>query len=640
LTKPFVSLCMIVKNEEKVLGRCLDSVAGLVDEIVIVDTGSADGTKQVASRYTDRIYDFEWTDSFADARNFAQSKASGEWILVLDADEYVERANLEDAIQELRNMEPVDALICTIYNFVGLRGEEVFQHQSLRIYKNDTSIRFVRAIHEQLSKETGELTAKVSRLNIYHSGYLTTTMQEKKKNIRNERLLHKQMEEGENAFDFFNLGNEYMSLGKVEEALEMYRKAYKKKQSIHIPWVPFCVVQIATCLIALNRFQEALEVIESAAAVWDRAPDFRYLKAQVYFRQYRWDDAKEEFSRILKEKEKFQYYIKSSDFTEYYPYYFLGKIHEIEKDFKQAVYYYATAFSQNSSGLESLYGLLSVLKKHCSSDEIKGFLDRRLQRGNFNQLEIIKILMNLRETKLAMEYLKKSEIKKTIKYGLEAKIELIDGDTRSFIDLIKNFSLSHLYECVKSGCLDVYDILIASIREQEMAMLTLLYNLIKEDEREFVLFVTEGMGKGNKEHYLQLMERCLQVGQWEVFERLIFRKDAFGPKMNLLLGHLLYQYGFGKLAVAFYREIEDISHYDDQAFVNIIEQFLNTNELDLALQFAYVAIENGHNDFRIFKYAIEIIEKKGNQNDRDNLLQIALKHYPDSNFLKSKMFSI
>ena len=73
-----ISLCMIVKNEELVLARCLDTVCDLVDEIIIVDTGSTDSTKSIAARYTDKIYDFEWVNDFAAARNFSFSKAP--WI--------------------------------------------------------------------------------------------------------------------------------------------------------------------------------------------------------------------------------------------------------------------------------------------------------------------------------------------------------------------------------------------------------------------------------------------------------------------------------------------------------------------------------------------------------------------------------
>ena len=81
------SLCMIVKNEEKILARCLDSVADLVDEIVIVDTGSTDATKKIAANYTDKIYDFTWVDDFSAARNFAFSKAEKDYIYTADMDE-------------------------------------------------------------------------------------------------------------------------------------------------------------------------------------------------------------------------------------------------------------------------------------------------------------------------------------------------------------------------------------------------------------------------------------------------------------------------------------------------------------------------------------------------------------------------
>ena len=90
-----ISLCMIVKNEEQVLARCLDSVADLMDEIVIVDTGSTDRSKEIAARYTDKIYDFEWIDDFSAARNFAFSKASMDYIYSADADEVLDAENRE-----------------------------------------------------------------------------------------------------------------------------------------------------------------------------------------------------------------------------------------------------------------------------------------------------------------------------------------------------------------------------------------------------------------------------------------------------------------------------------------------------------------------------------------------------------------
>lgn len=88
-----ISLCMIVKNEAEILARCLDSVADLMDEIIIVDTGSTDGTKEIAARYTDKIYEFDWNQNFAEARNFSFSKATMEYIYAPDADEVLDEEN-------------------------------------------------------------------------------------------------------------------------------------------------------------------------------------------------------------------------------------------------------------------------------------------------------------------------------------------------------------------------------------------------------------------------------------------------------------------------------------------------------------------------------------------------------------------
>lgn len=88
-----ISLCMIVKNEEEVLARCLDSIVDLMDEIIIVDTGSTDATKEIAHRYTDQVYDFEWIQDFSAARNFAFSKATKEYIYTADADEVLDVEN-------------------------------------------------------------------------------------------------------------------------------------------------------------------------------------------------------------------------------------------------------------------------------------------------------------------------------------------------------------------------------------------------------------------------------------------------------------------------------------------------------------------------------------------------------------------
>src|SRR5690606_22915077 len=136
--KPFISLCMIVRNEERVLDRCLSSVNNLVDEIILVDTGSTDNTQEIAKKYTKNIYHFEWINDFSAARNFAADKATGEWILVLDADEYVDEDNFREFIKLLKeDNERFDAYDAKIINFSGMSGEFLMQNYHDRIYRNN-----------------------------------------------------------------------------------------------------------------------------------------------------------------------------------------------------------------------------------------------------------------------------------------------------------------------------------------------------------------------------------------------------------------------------------------------------------------------------------------------------------------------
>ena len=106
---------MIVKDEEAVLSRCLDSLHDIMDEIIIVDTGSTDKTKEIARKYTDKIFDYKWCNDFADARNFAASKATGDYIYTADADEYLDAENRDKLCQLKKIMLPEIEIVQMLY---------------------------------------------------------------------------------------------------------------------------------------------------------------------------------------------------------------------------------------------------------------------------------------------------------------------------------------------------------------------------------------------------------------------------------------------------------------------------------------------------------------------------------------------
>lgn len=145
-----ITLCMIVKNEEAVLGRCLDSYAGLFDEIIIVDTGSTDSTKNIARRYTDKIYDYEWIDDFAAARNYAFSLAGCDYIFSADADEMLDEAN-RDAFMQLKSvLLPEIDIVQMKYVNVSTDNSVYNSKRELRpkLFKRLRTFEWVSPIHE------------------------------------------------------------------------------------------------------------------------------------------------------------------------------------------------------------------------------------------------------------------------------------------------------------------------------------------------------------------------------------------------------------------------------------------------------------------------------------------------------------
>ncbi len=145
-----ISLCMIVKNEERVLARCLESIRDLMDEIIIVDTGSQDRTKEIAAEYTDKIYDFPWTGNFSEARNFAFSRAGGDYIYSADADEVVDETNREKFRMLKQTLLPQVEIVQMYYGNQLAHGTVYNFNRELRpkLFKRLRTFEWIERVHE------------------------------------------------------------------------------------------------------------------------------------------------------------------------------------------------------------------------------------------------------------------------------------------------------------------------------------------------------------------------------------------------------------------------------------------------------------------------------------------------------------
>jgi tetratricopeptide (TPR) repeat protein len=226
-----LSLCMIVKDEEAMLGRCLEAVRPAVDEIVVVDTGSADATVQIAESFGARVLHHAWDGDFSAARNASFDAATGDWIMYLDADEVL----VADDVQRLRALAGRtwrEAFYLVETNHTGdLEDGTAITHDALRVFRNRPEYRFEGRIHEQIAHRLPSyVPERMERttVRVEHYGYLGAVRGAKDKVNRNLELLERQVAEGvDTPFLHFNLGSEYLSIGDAGRALPSFTRAWK-----------------------------------------------------------------------------------------------------------------------------------------------------------------------------------------------------------------------------------------------------------------------------------------------------------------------------------------------------------------------------------------------------------------------------
>ncbi|WP_164491642.1 glycosyltransferase [Staphylospora marina] len=251
-----VSLCMIVKNEEAVLGRCLDSVRDLVDEIVIVDTGSTDRTKEIAAKYTDRIFDFPWVNDFSAARNFSFDQARMDYILWLDADDVLEGDNREKFRKLREELMPwVDAVTMAYHLSFDERGEPTHSLRRNRLVKRLPRFRWTGAVHEVLEVGGHIIDSDVA---ISHRPVKRSSRNPR----RNLDIYENLVAEGRELTprDLFYYANECLDHGLHERAIELYEQFLNDGRGWVEDEIAACG-KMADCHLALGNHRQSMEAV-------------------------------------------------------------------------------------------------------------------------------------------------------------------------------------------------------------------------------------------------------------------------------------------------------------------------------------------------------------------------------------------
>jgi Glycosyl transferase family 2 len=256
-----LSACLIVRQEEAHLGRCLGSLRGVADDLVVVDTGSTDRTIAIARAHGARVIEIRWPDDFAAARNVSLAAAVGDWILVVDADEELLPGSLPGALESVA----ADGLLVKVRNLAP-PGEIAAWEETpiVRLFRRDDRVRYEGAIHEQVTPSIVRAGGRIagSEVVLVHHGYASATAQGESRAARNQRALERALAGApDDAYLWFQLGATQKALGQDG------RPALEKALALGLAADTRATAHLKLAQLALGRHDDRTAAAQARAAL-------------------------------------------------------------------------------------------------------------------------------------------------------------------------------------------------------------------------------------------------------------------------------------------------------------------------------------------------------------------------------------
>lgn len=632
-----LSLCMIVRDEEKVLQRCLDSVQGLVDEIIIVDTGSVDHTKEIAYKYTNNVHDFVWIQDFSAAKNEAIRKATSKWILVLDADEYVtneQHLELREFLDSLDYTSPVGFII-PIFNFTGAGDYGAFVESSaLRLFPNLPDICFERPIHEQVVLEDGELPIRHYNFTVFHTGYTTETRKQKEKSNRNLAIFDKmKAKKGFGDYDFFTLGNEYFALGDKKKALYYYKRAASKR-NMNMSYIPHCLVQIASILIELDQMKEALELIDANIKRWPHFADFHCFKATIYERLGHWDQATEYYQRILQlaeEQSKISgsYWLLAPKYGSTIPLSQLSRISLANADIQKAVYYLTKLINLDNNDPLVLYQLLALLHQSEDKQALLSFISKIYPNATKAQtLKIFNVCLLLGSEELSKHFYDECLNQSIpLEKHHQLYLALICKDKTLFENLLQS-PASYFHQAQVNKLLYLASVIWQNplYLKQVKANDDIDSNTytIQNQTMEYIFDPTESNNL-DINFISSMLIGLFKMGYYEAYDWLIQRFHKYYVILANFMGDHFFSQNQIQLSLDYYSILLSEGQLSGKGYENLARLYIAQGDLEEGIEFLYQAIQANPKNPQLYPL---YFNNCTNAEKRQEILDIYSNHFP------------
>lgn len=280
-----LSVCIITKNEEKNIKRCLDSIKSIADEIIVVDTGSTDKTIEIATGLGAKIIQHQWKDDFSEARNRSLESATKEWILFLDADEEIRESEHYKFKDILNNCNTYEGYYLRLVNII--QNVEAGDSIVLRMFKNKPEYRFIGKMHEQIVESLqvigGNNCIGSTDMRITHYGYDPELVDINAKYERNINLLKSYDDKDKDGYYYYVLGNEYARVNDFENAHENYQKALKlTNKKFNYIFYPYLIINMTKIYSSFKKYAQSLKFIQSVKSTVPNFKDLYFMECMAY----------------------------------------------------------------------------------------------------------------------------------------------------------------------------------------------------------------------------------------------------------------------------------------------------------------------------------------------------------------------
>lgn len=376
-----ISLCMIVRDEEQWLARCLASVEGIVDEMVIVDTGSVDKTVTIARDFNAKVFQEVWQHDFARMRNISLQHAEGEWILFLDADEALD-PDTGPLLRQYAEQTSYSGYFLQVHNYLGHgSGRGATVNPVLRMFRNHPGYRFRGKIHEQIAEPILKVNSSaafyLTEVKIHHMGYLKEVVQSKRKVERNMKLLSRAVhEDPEDPFHRFNWGVEYLRTGKNGPALEQFCEAKKRLDLKRSNYAHLLLKYEIRALLELGRWKEAHDASQQAIKQFPEYTDLYHYLSLCHVALGRLYAAEKAMRNALKLGPAPPGYHTEEGIGTYQTAFKLGELFEKRQKYESAVDWYIESIRSHSGSRDALCRIFCILKAIGREDDIFPLLEK------------------------------------------------------------------------------------------------------------------------------------------------------------------------------------------------------------------------------------------------------------------------